>query len=69
MQWAEANPPQAPTLYSAVLRYVVEATSRQLSSPYQINDWSAARAHDYLLTLYKCVPVTACLFTLPFPAI
>lgn len=54
-QWAEAYPPQAPALYAAILRYVVESTSRQLSSPYQINDWSAARAHDYVLTLHQCV--------------
>ena len=53
-QWAEAYPAQAPALYSAILRYVAESTSRQLSSPFQINDWSAARAHDYILTLHQC---------------
>ena len=52
VQHASANPVQAPALLRAVLRYIVEATRRQLGGPYQINDWSAARAHDYLLTLH-----------------
>ena len=52
VQHGEAHPSQRATLVRAALRYVVEATRRQLSSPYQINDWSAARAHDYVLTLH-----------------
>jgi hypothetical protein len=51
-QHAEGHPEQRPALMRAALRYVVEAQRRVLGGPYQINDWSAARAHDCVLTLH-----------------
>jgi hypothetical protein len=51
-QHAEGHPEQRPALMRAALRYVVEAQRRALGGPYQINDWSAARAHDCVLTLH-----------------
>ena len=53
VQYAEGYPQLAPTLIPAAFRYIREAMRRCLATPgYQINDWSAARAHDYLLTLH-----------------
>lgn len=53
VQYAEGYPELAPTLLPAAFRYIREAMRRCLTVPgYQINDWSAARAHDYLITLH-----------------
>lgn len=58
VQQAEAGiPGAAAQLLPAALRYVVEATRRALepSGSYQINDWSAARAHDFVLTMHTLI--------------
>lgn len=55
VQHGEGHPEQRPALTRAALRYVVEAQRRALGGPYQINDWSAARAHDYVLTLHYLI--------------
>ena len=52
IQHAEGHPDQARTLIPAVLRYVREATRRALAGPFQVNDWSAARAHDFVISLH-----------------
>lgn len=54
LQQADGEPAAAAALIPAALRYVAAATRRALqpTGSYQINDWSAARAHDFLLSLY-----------------
>ena len=57
VQQAEGTPAAAAVLIPAALRYVVEATRRALepSGSWQINDWSAARAHDFVLTMHVLI--------------
>jgi acyl dehydratase len=55
LQRSEGRAPSA-ALIPAALRYVVAATRRALDpSGYQINDWSAARAHDFVLTMHTLI--------------
>jgi hypothetical protein len=52
-QYAEGHVELHGTIYPTMLRYIVEAQRRALTpGGYQINDWSAARAHDFVLTLH-----------------
>ena len=55
-QHAEGHPGQRPVLLRSALRYVVEAQRRALGGPFQINDWSAARAHDYVYVSTRTTP-------------
>lgn len=56
LQQAEAAPGAAAALIPAALRYVVAATRRALTpGGFQINDWSAARAHDFVLTMHALI--------------
>ena len=56
LQQAEAVPGAAAALIPAALRYVVAATRRALApGGFQINDWSAARAHDFVLTMHALI--------------
>lgn len=54
-QWVEGHPRDAPKYIPAICRYVVEARRRMLAGPYQLNDWSAARVQDYIITLWGLI--------------
>jgi hypothetical protein len=58
LQWADGHGDDAAWAVPTALAYVPEAMRRMLGAgnmSYALNDWSAARVQDYLLSLYAAI--------------
>ena len=51
MQWAEAEPAQAPRVQAALLRYVAAASRRQRAAP--LDGWSSVRWPEWAAILHR----------------